>query len=251
MLIQANGNVGIGITDPAFVLDVGGRLRVRGKTGLTAGLWLNNETNGTSPAFIGMKQDNEVGFYGSGTGWSLTMNTQTGAMAFGGNAGQPGQVLTSNGTAGAPAWRSMGGGSHSEVFQTSSLNVSANSTGFITVPGMEANFTLTTTSRVVFNARLVLSISSCFACAPNTSHIALRKVVPGGYEEHMILIKTTPEGAIDTFSSGPIVLNLAAGSYTYVLALRNFGPISSVSAIMTSIGGLTYPGVLTWQIFPN
>lgn len=248
--IKPSGHVGIGISDPVYPLDIANRMRIRGAPGFSAGIWLNNEGNTAIPAFIGLQADNQVGFYGSGTGWSFLMNTTTGAISFGGNAGQPGQVLASNGSGGVPQWRNIGGGTHAEVFQTSNLSVSANS-GYVTVPGLEANFSLTTTSRVVMHARLMLSISACFACAPNKTYIALRKVVPGGYEEHMVLPKTTAEGELDNFSSGPIVLNLAAGSYSYVIAIRNVGPTSTATAVMQSIGGGTYPGVLTWQIFPN
>jgi hypothetical protein len=80
MRIQGNGNVGIGITDPSYLLDVGARMRIRSTPGLTAGLWLNNDANTSSPAFVGMFTNDEVGFYGqTGTpGWRFYVNTTTG-----------------------------------------------------------------------------------------------------------------------------------------------------------------------------
>ncbi len=86
MRITANGNVGIGITDPAYTLDVGARMRIRSTAGNTAGLWLNNDANNALPAFIGMRNDNLVGFYGNAapnSGWGLLMNTDNGRVGIG------------------------------------------------------------------------------------------------------------------------------------------------------------------------
>jgi hypothetical protein len=102
--IAPNGNIGVGLSDAVFKVDVGGRMRLRAETSNTAGIWLNNSSNTTTPAFMGMQSDTTIGFYGIGTGWSLTMNTQTGAVSFGGNTGAAGQVLRSSGNGGAPIW---------------------------------------------------------------------------------------------------------------------------------------------------
>lgn len=80
-----SGNTGIGVSDPFYKLDVGGRIRLRADAG-TAGIWLNNQANTTSPAFIGMRNDNLVGFYGSSApnnGWGLLMNTTNGRVGIG------------------------------------------------------------------------------------------------------------------------------------------------------------------------
>lgn len=80
MVIAGNGNVGIGVAVPAFMLDVGARMRIRSTSGFTAGLWLNNDANTVSNAFIGMRSDTEVGFFGqTGTpSWRFYVNTSTG-----------------------------------------------------------------------------------------------------------------------------------------------------------------------------
>jgi hypothetical protein len=77
MLIAGNGNVGIGVGEPMFKLDLGGRMRIRSAPGLSAGVWMNNDDNSASPAFVGMRQNDEVGFYGQ-TGvpdWRFVVNT--------------------------------------------------------------------------------------------------------------------------------------------------------------------------------
>ncbi len=78
--VLRNGNTGIGIVNPDFRLDVGARMRIRSTPGLSAGLWLNNDANSVSPAFIGMRTDDQVGFYGqTGTfGWRFYVNTTDG-----------------------------------------------------------------------------------------------------------------------------------------------------------------------------
>jgi hypothetical protein len=80
----ADTNVGIGTTTPGFRLDVVGRSRFRqnsGATGLTnsAGFWLFQNQPNADRAFVGMENDNTVGFFGNnGGGWAFVMNTQTG-----------------------------------------------------------------------------------------------------------------------------------------------------------------------------
>jgi hypothetical protein len=249
MRIKGNGNVGIGVTDPAYTMDVASRMRIRSKPGFTAGIWLNNEANSALASFVGMQADNQVGFFGFGTGWSFLMNTTTGAISFGGTAGQAGQVLKSNGANSAPVWSSVVPG-YNEVFQTNAVTDNTIG-GYVDIPGMVANFTLASPSKVVFNIRLHLLISACFGCEPNLSYIGLQKLVPGGTEDAMVQPITIPVSKFSTFASGPIILTLPAGGYSYKVVMSNFGPGGNTTALMQTIGGGTYPGVLTWQIFPN
>jgi hypothetical protein len=86
LTVLATGNTGLGVLDPAYKLDVGARMRIRSIAGNTAGLWLNNDANTVSPAFIGMRNDSLVGFYGNAApnnGWSMLMNTNSGRVGIG------------------------------------------------------------------------------------------------------------------------------------------------------------------------
>jgi hypothetical protein len=47
------GNIGVGVSDPAFVLDINDRIRLR-SNGASAGLWLNNLANNRTTAFMGI-----------------------------------------------------------------------------------------------------------------------------------------------------------------------------------------------------
>jgi hypothetical protein len=93
--IDPTGNVGVGLTDPAFKMDFSDRIRIRsGSASSTAGVWLNNLSNTGTPAFIGMIADDAVGFYGSTSGWGLRMNTNLGDVAIGNTNTAGGYKLT-------------------------------------------------------------------------------------------------------------------------------------------------------------
>ncbi len=91
------GNIGLGVSDPAFRLDVGNRMRIRsgGDNLSTAGIWLNNIANDASPAFVGMESDDAVGFYSSTTGWDFVMKIGTGNVGIG--TSNPKEKLQVNG----------------------------------------------------------------------------------------------------------------------------------------------------------
>jgi len=84
-------NVGIGLSNPAYKLDIKGRIRIKpdslGQSGATPGMWLDNYLTGTEQAFIGMENDIYAGFYGkAGAGWGINFNTQTGNVNMGNSA---------------------------------------------------------------------------------------------------------------------------------------------------------------------
>jgi Head domain of trimeric autotransporter adhesin/Chaperone of endosialidase len=88
MRIKGNGNVGIGNIDPAFRLDITGRMRIRTGFDGEAGIWLNNNANTAVQAFAGLENDNYVGLYGAaGAGWSFGMNTGNGDVKMMGRVG--------------------------------------------------------------------------------------------------------------------------------------------------------------------
>ena len=82
-LIRASGGLGVGVTNPAYLADFGGRIRIRNDPSsapLTAGVWLADD------AFVGLANSNGavVGLYGNhGAGWQLTMNTTNGYVGVG------------------------------------------------------------------------------------------------------------------------------------------------------------------------
>ena len=78
----SNGNVGIGVPTPLYIMDINGRIRIRHSTE-TAGIWFNNSSNTVTTAFVGNFDDTNYGFYGTPAGWSLLLNANNGHAAFG------------------------------------------------------------------------------------------------------------------------------------------------------------------------
>lgn len=69
-----SGNVGIGITNPPFRLDVAGRIKLRGITD-TAGIWYTN-SSGTETTFGGLINDTTWGVFVSGD-WRFSVSAST------------------------------------------------------------------------------------------------------------------------------------------------------------------------------
>jgi Chaperone of endosialidase len=87
MKLKGTGELGIGITSPSFRLEVNGRMRIHsgGSNASSAGIWFNNNANNTNKGFVGMENDNSIGFYGTGTpnGWGMVMEISTGNVGIG------------------------------------------------------------------------------------------------------------------------------------------------------------------------
>jgi hypothetical protein len=85
-----SGYLGVGTDAPAFRLDVNDRMRVRQGAGGTAGIFFYQTAPNQNRAFVGMRDDNNVGFWGSASGWAMQMNTNSGAVSLSGNIGTHG-----------------------------------------------------------------------------------------------------------------------------------------------------------------
>ena len=77
------GKVGINNTNPAFQLDVEGRMRLRNDPdGNSAGLWLDGPVT-ENRGFLGVLNENTIGLYGASAGWSFLMDVNDGAIMIG------------------------------------------------------------------------------------------------------------------------------------------------------------------------
>jgi hypothetical protein len=178
MVITNGGNVGIGTASPAFKLDIADRMRIRSGGGFSsAGLYLNNNNNTASPAFIGMHDDNHVGFWGSTVGWGLTMNTDNGALKVNGNEGSNKQVLTSSGSGNGSSWKTMG--SLIQTYYNYPAYLS-NSEGTLTSGNTVVFTALTSTITVSTKSRLIISASVsayngfCVGCGSGNALLDIR-----------------------------------------------------------------------------
>ncbi|MBL7746417.1 MAG: hypothetical protein JNM19_03265 [Chitinophagaceae bacterium] len=244
--IKSDGKIGIGVSDPAYLLDIGERMRIRGTPGFTAGIWLNNEANTALASFVGMQADNQVGFFGFGAaGWGFLMNTQNGALSVGGNTGAAGQVLTSNGSGSAPSWQGGVGGGKYFITRPSANSPDLGTSGRVDVPNMVANFTLTVPSQVIFQYKLSIANRGCVACGDRRTFIVLIQNIVGGTTDIATTTVYTPNGEIADGVSGPIEVNLPAGTYSYKISIA-----PSIYGAAT-VYARQQEGIMTWQIFPN
>ncbi|MCF2520806.1 tail fiber domain-containing protein [Dyadobacter sp. CY351] len=74
MTVLRTGEIGIGnnVLTPYYLLDIGGRVRLKHKGSETAGIYLDASQK-SAEGFVGMKKDNEIGLFISG-GWRFWVN---------------------------------------------------------------------------------------------------------------------------------------------------------------------------------
>ena len=92
-VIVKGNRVGVGVQSPDgdCILDVGARMRVKQGESASAGIWFA-QSGADHSAFVGMADDNKIGFYGHGVGWGLTMRGDDGAVTLAGALSVGGKV---------------------------------------------------------------------------------------------------------------------------------------------------------------
>ncbi|MBC7886252.1 MAG: hypothetical protein H7Z13_00065 [Ferruginibacter sp.] len=240
--IRGNGYMGIGVADPQFRLDIKDRMRIRsgGDNNTSAGIYLNNSNNSSLPAFIGMQSDNQVGFFGSGTGWGLTMNTQNGALTIGGSTGNPGQVLTSNGAAANPGWTTAGNIIKTQFAGLLSNSISISGADFKEFTNSAYTVTLASPSRVILFCKTQTRAESLVPGFDAESRwrleLWLNGTVSRTYRVNGSLRASLSfnDNKLD-LTTGPEYFDLPAGTHHFTFFATNLIARSSVSMQVTSM----------------
>ena len=96
-VIVSGDRVGVGVQSPDgdCILDVGARMKVKQGPSASAGIWFA-QNGADHSAFVGMADDNKVGFWGHGAGWGLTMSKDDGAVTLVGALSVAGKVSLAN-----------------------------------------------------------------------------------------------------------------------------------------------------------
>lgn len=181
MVLTNNGFLGIGNLNPAHLLDVNGRMRIRsgGNDAVSAGIWFNDH-NQNQIGFVGMENNNFIGLFGNTTGWKFSMNVNNGALKVNGNSGIAGDILQSNGPDGAAAWMALSDIMQikfSNTLQSSSTLTSSTDHFFFTTHNQ--TITVNRNARLLINVNGVISAGGCpFDCLA-TDVIALVVAVNG------------------------------------------------------------------------
>jgi hypothetical protein len=159
--VRNDGNVGVGFSNPAFRLDVQGRMRVRSNLGdavNTPGIWFDNYVDNVNTAFIGMKDSIRVGFFGArGAGWQWNYDTKTGNVGMGMNP-----VINANLAINDPT------GSSVQLFHNSSFQggIGTTDSTFTIYAKSDPNLFNPNPSDIVFWPTLDPSCNLCFLTVP-------------------------------------------------------------------------------------
>ncbi|HSR39944.1 MAG TPA: tail fiber domain-containing protein [Phnomibacter sp.] len=96
--MEVKNNVGFGVSNPAYRLDIAGRIRIRsgGTSSTSAGIWLNKIDNSGLLGFVGVDGNNDIGIYSNTSGWSFLVDDATGNVTVKGTVKANGVTLTSD-----------------------------------------------------------------------------------------------------------------------------------------------------------
>ncbi len=235
MYLDQVGQLGIGVV-PNYLLDVNGRMRIRsgGTNATSAGLWLNNNAQGLG-AFVGMENDQYVGFYGNTSGFQFTMNVNNGALKIGGATGSAGQVLTSMGSSATPMWMTPGNGPRysylTKIGTTSSTLLTSVNDPSVYIPGLEHTITLNGSAKVLITAHIFVYAPTCAFCEDSKIELQVFSNGTGSLEGTYHWVRQGTDNG-STFITTEL-FTLGPGTYTFQVAVD----VRSGAAIIAGGGG--------------
>jgi hypothetical protein len=165
-----------------------------------------------------------------------------GTLSVNGNAGNPGQVLQSNGGSSSPTWTSTTNALYNNTVEiTNATPIILNSSnGVVDLPGMTYTFTVGTNAKVFVSYAIPLQVVSCAFCG--VTQIYMDVVLNGG------LVSRTrndvANGSQFNYSSSKLI-SVGPGTHTVKLATTVNGNDVAFS------GGGIYVRLMNIQIIPQ
>jgi hypothetical protein len=240
---NANNNIGISVTNPGYILDVGQRMRIRsgGNSSTSAGLWLNNNSN-SEAAFIGMEDDTHVGFFGTGAGWKFGMNTTNGALRVNGSEGQAGEVIMSNGSGNTAQWKSPTNVLYQRTLMvTGTGSVQPPEATSVPVPGLSQTINVSGNAKLLIQFSVMGSRGTCIGCVSAQTSI---EVYVDGVRVQSVWEYIPPDSL--QHIDGSWIANVGPGSHTVQI-----NATTALGGATFGCGGCSDKSTLIIQVIPE
>ena len=260
--VDFSGNVGIGFNSPSYKLHVSNAansLRIEGPSasgtnGVSFGMGGYGQMMIDKPGIVGgrfiIKENGNVGINQNTPSSTLDVNgdiNTTGLIKLNGNAGEQGQVFTSNGPGSDPAWVSPTNFVYNNSYKKISsvfVNVggSGNPTSVI-IPDLEQSFTVSKRVMALISWNYYAYSTSCAFCGDITLHTVV-KIDNGVVQE----LSKSLANATSSTQSGSTITFVEAGTHTIQVFASNFS--SNIVALVGG-NGISEVADLSIVLFPQ
>jgi hypothetical protein len=222
-----NGNVGIGTTNPnaplGFPATLGKKITLY--PGTTGDVGFGVAGNRLQIYTDNPNADVALGYDAAGIFNERLAVKANGAIAVNGDAGQSGQVLTSNGAGSAPTWKqpsSTGGTGIQSFYKTAFTSDSPilGGTDSYIMPAITHNIVLAKKSRLVISARIDIRGGNCVLCTYPAGNFEI--LVNGSSVSGYDLTINVPPDATTPFTVSNYMFDLNPGTYKIEFRVKHF-----------------------------
>jgi hypothetical protein len=238
MRVNADGNVGIGVNNPAYNLDLVGRIRARWPTGVQGSGAISFTDAAASNLYTDISMSGaNIGFVHSVAGHRMLYNPTTGAMALNGSYGSAGMALSSGGSTGVATWRSSNYGAiydgARQQFEPTAYQLNTNGSS-VTLNGLTIQIPSTINAKGILDYSITVTSLFCFTCGPTTLNLEMRF----NGNPQIVTTHTITNGYTTTIN-GHALVNTYAGELSIAIT-KVSGPQLSIPAGAGQLSGITF-----------
>jgi hypothetical protein len=238
MRVQADGLVGIGVNNPAYNLDLIGRIRARWPSGVqgSAAISFTDPANSNLYSDISMSGSN-IGFVHAVPGFRLMYNPTTAALALNGSYGSAGMALASGGANGSATWRSPTYGAiydgARQQFEPTAYQLNSNGSN-VTLNGLTIQIPVTLNAKGILDYSITVTSLFCFTCGPTVLNLEMRF----NGNPQIVTTHTITNGYTTTIN-GHAIVNTYAGELSIAIT-KISGPQLAIPANPGQLSGITF-----------